>query len=111
MSSLSIFIERQAEVTIVSLRGSADMEVAHEIDAKFAEALADKPKILALDLSGLSYMNSLTIGAFMKAYQTLKPAGGRVCIINPSAYAQGVIKSTKSDTVLKIFPSVEAAMA
>lgn len=111
MSALSTFIERQDQVTIVTLRGSADMESAHEVEACLAEALANKPKVLVLELSGLNYMNSLTIGTFMKAHQMLKPTGGRVCIVNPSAYAQGVIKATKSDVVLKIHATLEAATA
>lgn len=110
-SKPSIWIDKHEDHTVVTLSGTADMHSAPELEVRFTEVLEQKPKLLCIDLSGVSYMNSLTIGTFMKAYQMLKPAGGRVCIINPSPYALGVMKASKSDMVLRSFPTVEAARA
>lgn len=110
MSGVSMFVEARPDVTIVTLKGSADMEASSQVDRKLDEAIAGKPKIVVVDLSGLTYMNSITIGSLVRIQQTLKATGGSIRIANPSPYAAGVLKATKVGKALQVFPTLEAAI-
>jgi anti-anti-sigma factor len=110
MSSVSVFVEARPGATVVTLRGSADMGAAADIDRKLDEVIASKPKLVIVDLNALSYMNSITIGSLVRTQQALKSAGGQLRLANPSPYAAGVLTATKVGKALPVFPTLAAAM-
>lgn len=109
MSSFSFFVEKHDLGVLATMSGKADMGVADDLNKKLDTLLAGKPKMVVVDLSGMEYLNSLTISSLIRTQQALKAWGGQLRIANPSPYATSVFKSTRVGAVLPVFATVEAA--
>lgn len=111
MSRITVFVEHESRGTLATVSGTADMDAAEILDKKLGAIVEDKPKVVVLEMSGLTYLNSLTISSLVKMQQGLKKAGGDLRIASPSPYAAAVFKSTKIDASLKVFATVDEAWA
>ena len=73
---MELFIERQNETLAVHLHGEIDHHSAasarREIDDAFRKAC---PRILVLDFSGVTFMDSTGIGLVMGRYRLVSSAG------------------------------------
>ena len=67
----------QEETAWIVLSGRLDAEVADLFEASFKEMIADRPPVVAIDLSGLESMDSTSSGSLIKAaasvYQRATP--------------------------------------
>ena len=75
------------------------------------EALRSESPILILDLSGVSYVDSAGIGALVQCFASRRKSGRRLLLIAPNDQVQKLFKLTQVDTLLEVFPTLEAAQA
>ncbi len=107
---LTCYVQSRDGAVVASLAGSIGIAETDILDREIDQIAQKQPKIVVLDLERLTFMNSLGMGAFVKLHQAIKPAGGAVRLANPSSFVAGVIKASKMEGVLRIFPSVDAAI-
>jgi len=72
---------RDEGILEVVLRGRLDAAAADRFDEAMAPLLAARPRALHLDMSELSYISSLGIGAVIRARRDVNAHGGRVALI------------------------------
>jgi len=107
---LTCYVQTRDGAVVASLAGSIGIAETDILEREIQQIAQQKPKLVVLDLERLSFMNSLGMGAFVKLHQAIKPGGGAVRLAKPSDFIAGVIKASKMDSVLPIFPSVDAAI-
>lgn len=107
---LTCYVQSRDGAVVASLAGSIGVAESDILDREIQQIVQQKPKLVVLDLERLSFMNSLGIGAFVKLHQAVKPGGGAVRLANASSFVSGVIKASKMEGVLPMFPSVDAAI-
>lgn len=108
---LTCYVQSIDGALVANIAGSIGIAESDILDREINQIIAQKPKLVVLDLDRLRFMNSLGIGAFVKLNQAVKASGGSpVRIARPSAFVMGVFKAGKMDTVMPIFPTVEAAI-
>jgi anti-anti-sigma factor len=107
---LTCYVQTIDGAVVANLAGSIGIAETDILEREIAQIAQQKPKIVVLDLDRLGFMNSLGMGAFIKLHQSIKPHGGVVRIARPSSFVMGVIKAGKMESVLPIFPTVEAAI-
>jgi anti-anti-sigma factor len=96
--------------TVVRLVGEADVTTPSLRDVLDAEA-AKKPRLLLLDASGLSFIDSAALHEIVRAYRTLRADGCRLVLVSPSPTVARVLQLSALDQVIPVLASAEEAGA
>lgn len=96
--------------TVVSPKGRLDMISAPELRALVTATVGDGSTRLVIDLAETQFMDSSGLGALIAALKTSRQAGGDLRIARPTEQVQVVLELTKMNTVLRPYPTVEAAL-
>jgi stage II sporulation protein AA (anti-sigma F factor antagonist) len=76
-----------------SLSGELDDHCAPDVRNELEQRLANKRITeLALDMSGITFMDSSGLGVILGRYRTITRRGGRLTITGASKYAQRILK-------------------
>jgi len=73
-------------------------------------ALDDGHKNVVANLEQVSWINSTGIGILVRAYTTLKNAGGDLRLANLDRRVESILVVTKLSTVLNAYPTLEEAV-
>lgn len=95
--------------TVVRLVGEADVTTAVLGDTLRAEA-ANRPSLLVVEMSGLTFMDSSALNTIMRAHQSLGAAGGALALVGPSGTVARVLRLVGADRMIPVYASVEAAL-
>jgi len=68
-----------------------------------------KPNCLIMDLTEVPFMDSAGLGVIMNYYVSAESGHRRFFLVNPSERVKALMEMTKVESVLKIFPTLEAA--
>jgi anti-sigma B factor antagonist len=82
-----------------------------EVETKIGEVADHGIHKLILDLSGIEFLDSAGLGVLMILYGNMKVRGGQFRLVAPVAKVLDVLKMTHTDSILKINPTLEAALA
>jgi anti-sigma B factor antagonist len=82
-----------------------------EVESKISEIANHGIHRLILDLSGIEYIDSAGLGALLILYGNMKVRGGQFRIVAPGAKVLEVLKMTRTDSILSICRTLEAALA
>jgi anti-sigma B factor antagonist len=97
--------------TVVSPVGRLDMVAAPQLRAIVSDTVAGGSTRLVVDLGGTQFLDSSGLGALIAGLKTTRQAGGDLRIARPNDQVQLVLELTQMNTVLRPYPSVEAALA
>lgn len=82
-SPLGIRVVAGESGPVLMLSGEADITTLAQLESALGAQLAAGAGILTVDLSGLGFADSATIGALVRAARTLKSQGGRLDLARP----------------------------
>ena len=88
------------------LRGGPDAQIFQDQISSFLEN--DKKNII-IDMGEVKFVDSTGIGNIVRAFSTVKDAGGKLKLAGISDKVQGVLSITKLNSVFEQYPSVEEA--
>ncbi len=89
------------------LKGPAELTLKERIDS----LVKDGHRQILVDLKGLPYLDSTGLGRLIRAHISVRQAGGRVRLCNVSRRVMDLLRLSRLDTVLDIYPSEEEALA
>ncbi len=93
-------VEEKGHILIVDISQEMTMEVVDDLKKDFEDFFSRSWQVLALDLSGVSFMDSAGIG-FVTALNNRSLQEGRIfCLLNPS---EQVIKTLKLVNLWDLF--------
>lgn len=95
-------------ISVVKLAGPLTLTTMFTFQNEFR---AMKPHALILDLSGTPYMDSAGLGLIMNYYVSAESNERTIVLACANERVQALLEMTKVDSVLKSFPTVEAAEA
>lgn len=96
-------------VTILKLVGKLNMVSAPHLRDVISSAIVAGNSRLAIDLSGVDFMDSSGLGALINGLKTARQAGGDLRIASPTEQVQLVLELTNIDRVLKAYDDAEGA--
>ena len=67
-------------VIVISVAGDLDLATAPELQAECDKAVADKPDVVRLDLSSLTFLDSSGISVLVKTHHELEEAGAKLVL-------------------------------
>jgi anti-sigma B factor antagonist len=106
-----IIVEQHKTVTVLRLSGQFiggdETDTLREEFKKLA--LQDTP-LVAVDLHGVSYLNSTALGVFISAHANISKRGGHIGLCNISKNIENIFVITKLTLVFSIFATTEEAI-
>jgi anti-sigma B factor antagonist len=100
---------RERDATIVELRGDVDIGGSQELRELLSDALGEGAVVV--DLSGVRFLDSAGIGLLVAAHRRADEQGTPFLLAAPSDGAERVLSLTRTDRLLIVHPSVEAALS
>ena len=86
----------------LSLIGELDLSTAPELIEQLAGVVHGRPSYLDLDLSRLSYADSIGFSVFVTAHFQCRDAGIELRFLNPSIFLKQLLATTGLDQVLTV---------
>lgn len=102
VSTLNTHVAGGPAGPVLVLAGEADVTTAGELNQFLAVHLADGTTDLTIDVSGLSFADSVTIRALVQAALVLKDRGGKMTLLSPQPAVANILTITGVDTMLTI---------
>jgi anti-sigma B factor antagonist len=97
--------------TLVEMAGEADVTNTDELRRLLDEEVAQQPRTLIIDLSGLRFMDSSALHALLLANRALDRQGGVLALVSPQAAVAKILRLTTADRLIPVFDTVAEAAA
>jgi anti-sigma B factor antagonist len=103
MSDLTIAVPISGETTVLELRGELDLASAHQLRRNVRAVLLEHdPTRLVLDLSGLTFTDSMGLSVMVWAHQRMTERGHTLFLVAPRPTVVEVLRVTGLDKRLNI---------
>lgn len=100
----------QNNVDIVELSGRLVMADAAEARAVLKNIVDNGNGRLALDLVGVSFVDSSGLSVLISAFKAIESRSGKMALANLSPEIQALIELTRLNEIFLVFAEVEAAV-
>lgn len=100
-----------AKTVVLTIHGDADMRAASELKDRLGEVIDDSPRAVVLDLTGATFLDSMTLGIFVTAMKRLRARGGRFRVVAPRAEIRRIFEMTLLDRVFDLDDSRQESLA
>jgi anti-sigma B factor antagonist len=102
---------RQHRPNVLSLEGDIDLHVSPVVTESLNAMIKKKQKRMVIDLSGVTYIDSAGIAAFILAMQEVEAYGGEFFLSGLQETLRSIFETSRLDRTFRIFPDVDAALA
>lgn len=110
METLRYTTTQQNGTAVLSLSGELVFETARKVERELRVIEERKPDALAIDLSGLSMIDSTGLALVVSADSRARSEGRRLMVVEGPDSVQRVFRMTRLDDRLNIVPSLEAGL-
>ena len=109
---MNISIRKAGLITILDLNGQLKLgESEQAFKLEFQSLMQQGVRHIAVNLGGVSYIDSSGIGSLVRAFTQVKKAGGRCTFFSPTKPVLQMIHMVRLDSVLDIADDEAAALA
>jgi anti-anti-sigma factor len=110
METLRYTTEDRDGAAVLALSGELVFETARKVEKELRVIEERKPETLAIDLTGLSMIDSTGLALVVSADSRARGEGRRLVIVEGPDPVQRVFRMTRLDDRLDMVPSVDAAL-
>ena len=101
--TMEINIKNIQKIVTLELAGRLDVDGARELNKTVANLLKSNKMLFHLNLSRVSYINSLGLGILVSIFQEIEDKDGRITFAQPNKYIQELFDSTHLSQVFDIY--------
>ena len=109
--AVSLAFEQRGAVSVVSVAGSVDSLTAESLGSAMQQHVGRGHVHLVGDFSGVGYVSSAGLRAFLLVVRQARSAGGDLRLTQVQPAVLKVLDLTGFTTILKLYPSVQEAIA
>lgn len=109
--SLACDVEDLPQGCLMRIRGQADTAATAEIERFFLRVTAGRPRLVVLDLSGMSFVSSLAMGSLMNLHRAVTRQGGLLRLAAVQPLVAEAFARVRLPDVIEVWDSVESALA
>ena len=95
--------------SVVVLSGEADMSCIELREALTAE-VAKKPRLIAVDMSALTFIDSGALQMIVAAHRVMRGDGGTLALVSPARAVTRVLELTGVSETIAVCDSVDGAV-
>ena len=108
---MEIVTRKTDQVTVVSLKGAVDLYSSPDARKAVLGSIKEgKPKLVLVDLAGVSYIDSSGVATLVEGLQLAKEYKCEFYLVGLSAAAKEVFELARLDKVFSIFASEKDAV-
>ena len=100
-----------ATYTVVVLAGEVDATNSDELYSVLESVVTQQPRLLIVDMSELSFMDSTGLRMLLRSSRTLDQQGGVLALAAPQVSVARVLQLTRADQLIPVYQSVADAIA
>ncbi len=108
---MKIKTENAGPAAVVHFSGAADVAAVEAIRKELASAMESAGNRVVCDLSGVNFICSDALGAFIGAYRRACEGGGYLRILKPQKRVADILKTTQLDRLFRVYQDLEGATA
>lgn len=101
---------REDGAVVLHARGRLDMVAAPQLRSLVSDTVAAGARRLVVDLTDTAFLDSSGLGALIAGLKSARQAGGDLRIAGAGEQVTMVLELTQLNTVLRPYPTVEAAL-
>lgn len=101
---------RDAQLTVLSVRGEIDALTTPRLEAELDGLLADPPERLVLDLDGVTFLASSGLAVLIRAAQVVGEHGRRLRLVVGTRAVRRPLQITGSDQLFDLYDDLDAAV-
>lgn len=98
-------------IVLLAVRGEADLHVAGELGDRLSNALDGGASSIVLDLTEVTFVDSMTLGALVANAKRARARGGELRLVVTGAPVRRILEVTLLDRVFPIDETREQALA
>jgi anti-sigma B factor antagonist len=110
-SPARLSVAARGPAAVVKLRGSADMFCAGRLRQRLVRLHAARVPLIVFDLSETDFIGSAALSAIIASHLLSREHDGQVRLAGPHPNVVGVLRRTRLDELLAVYPTIEAAVA
>lgn len=99
------------DVLIVKIFGRIDQPACRMLHQEFSNLVANEDHKMAVDLSEVTYLNSMALGILVSTMKSVRSRGGDLRLSGLTDMVMDVFRITRLSTVFEIYPTIEEAVA
>jgi anti-sigma B factor antagonist len=96
---------------VLAVAGDVDLYVAGELKDRLAEAADAGTKMLVLDFSDVTFVDSMGLGVLVGGMKRLRAAGGELHLVVSAPEVQRVLEITRMDRVIPLHETLADGLA
>lgn len=109
---MDISVRKVGEVTVVDLTGPLKLGGAELAFREAIEGLLESGVLtIAVNLSGVSFLDSSGIGSIVRCHKTATERSGKLILYAPSKMVKHTLKMVSLDKVMNLFEDETSALA
>jgi anti-sigma B factor antagonist len=101
-------VERRDRAVVLRLAGELDLHNADAVRAALADAIADAPERIVIDLAEVDFVDSTALGVLIEARGRLD--GGELLLAGPRLETRRTLQVSGLDRTLRVHDTVDAAL-
>ncbi len=110
MSDIACSIANEGTAAVLKVTGQITYSEVAEFEKQAFEAASSKPPVLVIDMSEVSAVSSAGIGSLLKLDVKLRAQKCALRIAAPTPVIADIFRHARLNGVLKILPTVAAAL-
>lgn len=99
------------QILVLTVHGDTDMHVVGELEARLLEAIGEAPTALVLDLTGVTFLDSMALGVLLGGLRGMGETGGQLRVVTPRTEIRRIFEVTMLDQLFDIDSSRDEAVA
>lgn len=107
---ISAFVEYRNGIAVLSVRGDIDLGSASAFKSAIAEALADNPPALVIDLRGVEFLGSVGVSVLVEARERVDD-DSRFAVVADRPVITRLVQMLRLDEVFALHETVAEASA
>lgn len=103
-------IRQSADVAVLVVHGQADLHSAPELRERLQGVIDDGAFHVIVDLTDVSFVDSMTLGVLLGGVKRLRPQGGQLRVVVDRPGLRRIFEVTLLDRVFTLFPTRAEAL-
>jgi anti-sigma B factor antagonist len=96
---------------VLTLAGEVDVATAPRLRDRLVQLITEGPPRVVVDLSGLTFIDSMGLGALVSGMKRARAHDGDLRLAGPSDHVAKVLAITRLDLAFTVGPDVDSVLA
>ena len=96
---------------VLPLEGEIDLHNSPEVAELLREMVAQKPKVLVVDLAKVTYLDSSGLAVLIEGMQDVQKYGGKFALADAQESVHHILEIARLDQVFQIYRDVDSALS